>query len=69
MNSKEILKRSKLRVELQYHEPNINKHAEEYAHHMLLLLYLLKNEEQLKFPPNYVIYLAKIQKTGVFDIR
>lgn len=42
MNSKEILKRSKLRVELQYHEPNINKHAEEYAHHMLLLLYLLK---------------------------
>ena len=67
MSSEEKLECRKVRTILRYYVPNVNKHAEQYAHHLLFSLYPFRNEEYLKSPPYIGTYLAKLQEPGVLD--
>ena len=52
---------------LQYHLPNVNTHLEDYYHHMLVLFYLFRREEDLMCgrPP---LYFGKIYDSSVLEI-
>lgn len=52
---------------MQYHEPNVGKHVEEYSYHVLFSFYL-RNEYHLKSPPYIGTYLAKLQEPGVLEV-
>ena len=59
-SSEEKLKCRKVRAVLRYHAPNVNKHPEQHAHHLLLSFYPFRNEE-------YLTDLAQLQEPGVLD--
>ena len=42
MSSEEKLKCRKIRADLRYHVPNVNKHPEQYAHHLLFSVTVFK---------------------------
>ena len=44
MSSKEKLKCRRIKAVLRYHVPNLHKHPEKYARHMLFMFYLFRNE-------------------------
>ena len=45
ISSEEKLKCRKVRAVLRYHVPNVKKHLEQYAHHLLFSFYPFRNEE------------------------
>ena len=68
MNSNEKLKRRKVRAVLRYYVPNLNKNPEQYAHHFVFSFYPFRDEGNLKHPPNFINYLAKLQQPKVLNI-
>ena len=67
MKSKEKLRCRKVRKVLRYHVPNNILHPEKYAHHLLMLFYPFRNENELLAgtPP---LYQNKFLEPGVQDI-
>lgn len=47
MNSKEVLKCRKVKAVLRYHTPNKTKEPEKYFHHLLMLYYPWRDENEL----------------------
>ena len=68
MSSNEILKRRKVREILRYHDPNLNRNPEQYAHHLLFSFYPFRDEGNLKQPPISGNYLAKLQQPEVLNV-
>ena len=67
MSSNEKLKRRKVRAVLRYHVPNPNRNSEQHAHHLLFSFFPFKGEGNLKHPPIYGNYLAKLQQPEVLN--
>ena len=47
MNSKEVMKCRKVKAVVRYHTPNKKKEPEKYFHHLLMLYFPWRNEEEL----------------------
>ena len=60
------LKCRKVPLVLRLHEPNRNKHPEDYAHH-LLMLYLPFHDEKELLSVEHHTYAAKLSEPGVID--
>lgn len=68
MSSKEKLKCQKVKAVLWYHQPGLQKHIEQYSHHLLFASYPFCHEEHLKSPLNKETYFSKLEEPGVIDI-
>ena len=68
MSSNEKLKLRKVRAVLRYHVPNPNRNSEQHAHHLLFSFFPFKGEGNLKHPPIYGNYLAKLQQPEVLNL-
>ncbi|XP_066911415.1 uncharacterized protein [Clytia hemisphaerica] len=58
MNSKECLRCRKARKVLRTYTPNRHLYPEKYAHHLLMLFYPFRKEEDLKLDGSYVLKLS-----------
>ena len=67
MSTGEKLRCYKVEFVLRYHVPNRHKDPEAYAHHLLFMFYLFRNEEELKVGKSNS-YCAKLQQAGVIDV-
>ena len=68
MSSKKKLKCRKVKAVLRYNQRSLQKHIEQYSHHLLFTFYSFRHEEHLKPPSNKGTYFAKLQEPGVMDI-
>eukprot|EP00111_Clytia_hemisphaerica_P012052 TCONS_00035416-protein len=68
LNSKEKLKLRKVPKVLRYYTPNKNKHPEKFSHHILMLFYPFRSEENdLKLDGSYVLKLNLDEVNAVLN--
>ena len=67
MISRGTMRCCKVRRILPYHAPNKLFSSEKFAHHVLLLFYLFRDEKELlsRFPS---LYQSKLQEQGIQDV-
>ncbi|XP_066911767.1 uncharacterized protein [Clytia hemisphaerica] len=58
MNSKECMRCRKVRKVLRTYTPNRHLYPEKYAHHLLMLFYPFRKEEDLKLDGSYMLKLS-----------
>ena len=64
-SANEKLKRRKVPYVLKYHVPNQHTHPEKYAHHLLLMYFPFRNENELKLNNSYA---EKVNSSNVLEI-
>ncbi|XP_066912801.1 uncharacterized protein [Clytia hemisphaerica] len=67
LSSRDKLKCRKVPLVLRLHEPNRNKHPEDYAHHLLMLYYPFRNENEL-LSQEHNSYTQKLCEPGVVEM-
>ncbi|XP_066928370.1 uncharacterized protein [Clytia hemisphaerica] len=67
LSSRDKLKCRKVPLVLRLHEPNRNKHPEDYAHHLLMLYYPFRNENEL-LSQEHNSYTQKLFEPGVVEM-
>ncbi len=66
VNSKEILKCRKIKAVIRYHTPNKRKKPEKYFHHLLMLYFPWRNEQELVGEDH--TYISKFYEPGVQEV-
>jgi hypothetical protein len=66
VNSKEIMKCRKIKAVIRYHTPNKRKEPEKYFHHLLMLYFPWRNEQEL-FGEDHT-YISKFYEPDVQEV-